>query len=294
MTHFLRSTGVTGLIVALIAAAVVAVSLARGSAPVSAVLTGPSAVASSILTEPSVKPSHPAGSSPAPAHPSTSPGPSGMPSSAGPSASAPPQTQQAQSPPGTGPASPSPSASPTFEPTSADLRAALLTAAQIPGGGFTVQSTATSLPVNTVAQCPALNELQSSADAEADISFSSSSLGPYISETLLQYSVPAAQAQIAQFAEVANSCSDMQFAIEGLDIDASLAVEPFPPFGDQTSALLLTADVLTLGGFVINGEIVGVRHGGTVIVISNVAYPPDTSLTPEVVSRALANVTARW
>jgi hypothetical protein len=117
-------------------------------------------------------------------------------------------------------------------------------------------------------------------------------VGPDISETLLQYPVSVAEMQMEQFAQVADECSSFAVTTHGLSIDVGIALEAFPSLGDQTLALRVSADVVT-DGITITGDVVAVRHEGTVMVVTNVALPLNSGLTRSVVAAAYANVAAR-
>ena len=114
-----------------------------------------------------------------------------------------------------------------------------------------------------------------------------------MSETLLQYSVSGAEAQMRQFAQVAQACASFPVATHRVSIAVSLSREAFPVFGNDTIAVRVTAN-LAKYRLSISADIVAVRHGGTVIVVTNVALPLDSGLTQSTMAAAYAKVAARW
>ena len=114
-----------------------------------------------------------------------------------------------------------------------------------------------------------------------------------MSETLLQYSVSGAEAQMRQFAQVAQTCASFPVATHRVSIAVSLSREAFPVFGNDTVAVRITAN-LAKYRLSISADVVAVRHGGTVIVVTNVALPLDSGLTQSTMAAAYAKVAARW
>jgi hypothetical protein len=169
-------------------------------------------------------------------------------------------------------------------PTQADLNAALLTAADLPDGPYTTQDASSSAGIAAFSECPALNDVQGDASEQAAAAFSAGPLGPEVSEDLLQYSVPVAERMLTQFDQVADTCHTLTATTGQYHIVFTVVVEPFAVSGDGTVALRVTAVIN--GTVPVVGEIVGVRLGGTVIVLTNFAYPSDTGLTPPIVATA--------
>ena len=82
-------------------------------------------------------------------------------------------------------------------------------------------------------------------------------------------------------------------SLGNLTVQVGVADEAFPAVGDQTAALRVTADVITVG-VTVSGDIVAVRHGGTVILVVNVALQVDSGLTRLVLDEAYRKVAASW
>jgi len=97
---------------------------------------------------------------------------------------------------------------------------------------------------------------------------------------------------------VANACPSFTVVIPTaslgkLTVQIGVADEAFPAVGDQTAALRVTADVITIG-VTVSGDIVAVRHGGTVILVVNVALQVDSGLTRSVLDEAYRKVATSW
>jgi len=141
--------------------------------------------------------------------------------------------------------------------------------------------------------CPFATVGQVNPAAQAQEAFSAGNSGPDISETLLQYPVSVAKGQLAQFAETANVCAIFSGNIQGTILRIAVTREAFHSFGDETVALSVSADVIRANNLTVNSDVVAVRQGGTVILITNAGIPLDTGLTRTLVSAAFARVAAR-
>ena len=142
--------------------------------------------------------------------------------------------------------------------------------------------------------CPFATVGQVNPTAQAVEAFTAGSSGPDISEALLQYPVSVAEGQMAQFAETAKVCSSFPASADGLVLKVTIASESFPTFGGDTVALRLSAIVIKANNQTINTDIVAVRHGGTIILITNAGVPLNTALTRTIVAEASAKVPSRW
>jgi len=295
--HFLRSPG--GLIAAVAVLIALGLSIAFGvqTHTVRPVASPSATPYTSLTSQPTPPP--PGSASPSPSATAPAKHPSPPPSTplmrkviATPDASSIPTVHGSPHPAG---GSPAPSATP-FVPSAADLQAALLTSGELPDGSYTVQPSDSAIGFGTltsVASCPQLTEGQSDLSAEQAVAYTAGQLGPDLSETLLQNSVSGARTQLAGFGQVARACGHFALTADGLKMDITLATEPFPVSGDQTVALRITVVVLEYG-VTINGDMVAVRHEGTVIVLTNVGYPLNSGLTESLTARAYAKVAARW
>jgi hypothetical protein len=170
----------------------------------------------------------------------------------------------------------------------------LLTTADLPGSGYSAQPSQSGGSLNSLAtECPELND-GPNPDAQAAASFKGGDYGPDISETLLQYSTSAAEAQISLFTEVAQSCNNLTFTADNLKFSVGITIESSPGLGDQSVELQINATLTADPSLVIGGDLVAIRHGGTVIVITNVGLPLDSPLTPVAASRAYTKAAALW
>jgi len=193
----------------------------------------------------------------------------------------------------TPPATPSPGG--PGVPTSAELRAALLTAGQIPGGTYTVMPSSSAIGTGSLGTCAALSAGGSGVTAQASVFYTAGQAGPYIEEALLQDSVSGAEQMVSALTVAAQSCGAIPLSVDGYDLLVTLQSEPSPPIGDQAAAVAV--DVRLSGGSVTLhvADIAAVRVGGTVIEVTNGGYPLDGALTAEVTSDAYDKVVAaRW
>jgi hypothetical protein len=188
------------------------------------------------------------------------------------------------------PAGPASSASPS----AADLRAALLTSAEVPGGHYTALSAGSGVGLSSLdGYCTALTGTPPGLGAEADATFSAGTLGPVAGETLMRFSPAAARHAMAQFAAVPRSCAAVSAKVSGLRVRISFAAVPPPALGDGTVALRAEIS-LTDYAVALHADLIAVRHHGTVIVVTNVEYPLNSRLTAAAASAAYAKVAARW
>ena len=179
-------------------------------------------------------------------------------------------------------------------PTAAELQAALLTLAELPNEGFQVEpSDSGTDPGSLLADCPFATVGQVSSIAQESETFSAGSTGPDISEMLLQYPVSVAKGQMEQFAETANTCSSFPVSYHGVVLKIDITREAFPSFGDDTVALRISADVISAHNLTVDSDVVVVRRGGTMILVTNAGIPLDTGLTRTMVAAAEAKVAAR-
>jgi hypothetical protein len=211
-------------------------------------------------------------------------------------------SQSATATPGTGrrtssSASPSPSVG---VPSQSQLEAALLTAPEV-GPTFTEQPEGSGISDNSLnTACPALADGANPSETaiRAFVADPDSTSITYVTEELLQYTASGAKAQLDQFAQVANACPSISAVIPTspfgkLTVEIGVADEAFPAVGDQTAAVRVTGDVVTLG-VTVSGDIVAVRQGGTVILVVNVAVQVNSGLTGSVVNNAYQKVAASW
>jgi enamine deaminase RidA (YjgF/YER057c/UK114 family) len=171
---------------------------------------------------------------------------------------------------------------------------ALLTAAELPGTGFTAQPAASSVGLASVKYCPALSAGQSGVSAQASESFTAGQTGPDVSEALLQDTVNGARQMLGAFATVASTCGNFSAEVDSIKLTITVGTVPFPAIGDQAVAVQVN---VTLTGYnvVISGDVVAIRHGGTVLVVTNVEYPTlDQGLTQDLAKAAYSKAKALW
>jgi hypothetical protein len=109
----------------------------------------------------------------------------------------------------------------------------------------------------------------------------------------VQFSVADARTMLAQFAEAPAACGTLNTTIATLRVQITVTRTAAPALGDQAVALQVNLDFVDLGGTV-SADLLVVRHGGTVIAVTNVEYPLQSRLTAAVADAAYAKVAARW
>jgi hypothetical protein len=197
------------------------------------------------------------------------------------------------------PAAPHPAAAP---PTAAELRSRLLTLADLPAGFVADPDTADANGVMSSADphCRAMIELMNSgghpagALATADASFTRSQFGPNIATGLAGFATPeAAQQLLAGVTEAMHTCTKLtETDKDGSSYDFLVAPLSFPATGDASGAIRVVTDVDDLPAQV---DIVLVRIGNTLLYVADTGFgstDTDPNLTQQVVSRAVAKVTA--
>jgi hypothetical protein len=179
-------------------------------------------------------------------------------------------------------------------PDQEQLQAALLTASQLPGGGYTVQPSSSAVGLGSLKYCPALSAGESGVSAQASQAFTAGSAGPDVSEGLFQDTVSGAEQMLGAFTTVPRTCGSFSTTVGTLQLAISVAAASFPSIGDQTAAVQVNVTLAAYNA-TIYADVVAIRHGGTVIVITNVQYPGlDQGLTAAVATAAYNKVAARW
>jgi hypothetical protein len=182
-------------------------------------------------------------------------------------------------------------------PSPAQLQKALIGVVNLPDIGFQEETLPSGSSVDTFAPCPyAANGPQPVEEADAGFTAGPSALDAItVVEALQQYPVNSAEEQLSQFAAIAASaCRDFTVDLEGLKVHVTLAHEAFPSYGNRTVALRLNATIINAGNLTFDSDLVAVRHGGTVIVITNTAQTQsfNATITRIAVSAAYKKVAA--
>jgi hypothetical protein len=178
-------------------------------------------------------------------------------------------------------------------PTAAGLRAALLTAGGLPSG-YVAQPvpSGSSAGNSSTTSCPALASDPASA-ASAAVALVNAGSGSGVGELLML--VPAADAarDMARYAALPTSCQTFSAAISGLQVTFRAAPLAVTVLGDQTTATRFTGNVANAGD-AITEDIVAIRRGRILMVITCSGVAPSTAFTERVAREAYAAVAARW
>jgi hypothetical protein len=191
------------------------------------------------------------------------------------------------------PPTPSPTPAP---PTAADLKARVLTQADMPSGFVADDDTsdADGVMSSTEPDCRSMTDLMNSqghpagARAWAEASFSRSQFGPNIATGLAGFASPeAAQELLASVTQAMRSCTKItETDKDGSSYDFLVTPLAFPPAGDASAAIRVVADVDDLPAQV---DLVLVRVGDTLLYVADTNFgSADPDLTQQVVTRAVA------
>jgi len=178
-------------------------------------------------------------------------------------------------------------------PTAADLRAALLTAADLPAG-YSAQPVSDSGPGDSsLSGCPALTSDPAGVSDQAAVNLTGPGSSLSVSETLMQLTVKDAAKAMASYAAMPASCGSFTGVVDTFPVAFSTAPLAVTAWGDQSTAVRITGNVLAVH-VLIYTDVVAVRHGGTLIVVMVVGLTPDTGFTGQIAGKAYAKVAARW
>lgn len=184
-------------------------------------------------------------------------------------------------------------------PTAAELKARLLTPADLPAGFVADDDTSDTEGVmsSTEPDCRDLTDLMNSqghpagALATADASFTRSQFGPNIATGLAGFATPeAAQRLLAGVTEAMHTCVRLtETDKDGSSYDFLVIPLPFPAIGDASGAIRVVTDIADLPAQV---DLVLVRVGSTLLYVADTGFgSTDPNLTRDVVTRAVAKVT---
>jgi hypothetical protein len=183
-------------------------------------------------------------------------------------------------------------------PTAAELKARLLTPADLPAGFVADDDTSDTEGVmsSTEPDCRDLTDLMNSqghpsgALAAADVSFTRSQFGPTVATGLAGFATPgAAQKLLSSVTEAMRDCTKLtETDKDGSTYDFLVAPLSVPPAGDASAAIRVAADVDDVSAQV---DLVLVRVGSTLLYVADTDFGGgDPGLTEQVVTRAVAKV----
>lgn len=177
-------------------------------------------------------------------------------------------------------------------PTEAEARAALLTSADVPSGWQAGESGDDNPSSARCEEFEALNDHKPAAEAEA--SFAAGRTGPFVEHRVLAFAdVAAAERHMTLFDEAVRACA----SFGGNGGTGSFTSTSAPDLGDAASAVSLQARAT---GLELDGEIVAVRRGRAVSVLTQIAArianlggaELDSGLTAELTRKAAAKLQA--
>lgn len=177
-------------------------------------------------------------------------------------------------------------------PTAAELTAALLTPADLPGS-FTTQSlSGGGLGDDALSGCPTLTTDPPGVRASVGSLLAGSDGTTFIGDTLQQLAPADVVGAMNRYAALPSACRTFSGKISGQNITLHTASLAFPGFGSRTVAVAVTFSLPGLG--TISEDFVIVQYKDTLIGVVSQGLPTDTALTREAVSNAVKKVAARW
>lgn len=199
------------------------------------------------------------------------------------------------------PAARQPAAPSATAPTAADLKARLLTPADLPAGFVADDDTADTSDTEGVMSssepgCRDLTDVMNSrghpagALVSADASFTRSQFGPTIATGLAGFATPeAAQKLLTSVTEAMRDCTKLtETDKDGSTYDFLVAPLSVPPAGDASAAIRVAADVDDVSAQV---DLVLVRVGSTLLYVADTDFGgSDPELTGQVVTRAVEKI----
>ena len=174
--------------------------------------------------------------------------------------------------------------------TQGNLRAALLTARDLPPGYSAQPVSGAGLGSSSITGCPALVNNPNGVSASATVALSDAATGSTVIESLLQMSSQAdATAGIAAFATMPTSCRSFSTSVDGFNITLGAAPLRVPAVGDQTTAARMTGTISGTAA-TIYIDVVVTRHASTLMEILCLGLTADTAFTQHVVHEAYGPV----
>jgi hypothetical protein len=178
-------------------------------------------------------------------------------------------------------------------PTTAQLKAALLTSSDLPAGYTATTVSGSGLADSSLSGCPALVSDPPGVSASAAVNLTDKPTGSSVSETLLQLPAADADKAMAGFAAIPANCRSFSGQLDTYKVTFSAAPLAVTALGDQTTSSRLTGKISNVPASIYVDFIV-VRHVSTLIVISVVGLSASTAFTERIAGTAYNAVAARW
>jgi hypothetical protein len=179
-------------------------------------------------------------------------------------------------------------------PASDDLRAALLGAADIPGGGFTPVSVASShtgkvsIGGGSFPGCPALEPMTTDETVSAAVTYAKGAIGPYLTHAVVRFPAGQATGAIRSLRSTVEGCKSFEQQLAGISVTFALAATPTADgLGEEAVGLRMTGS--TDIGISVTADIVAVRRGDYVIWLNDTTIGTD----PAGLAAGLAPAAAR-
>lgn len=162
-----------------------------------------------------------------------------------------------------------------------DLRAALLTGADIPGGGFTPVAVATShngkvsIGGGSFPGCPALEPMTTDETVSSAVTFAKGAMGPYLTHAVVRFPSGQATQALRALAGTVEGCKRFSQQLAGINVTFTLAATQTPAgLGEEAVGLRMTGS--TDIGISVTADIVAARRGDYVIWLNDTSIGTDS------------------
>ncbi|GAA3289546.1 hypothetical protein Dvina_22560 [Dactylosporangium vinaceum] len=184
--------------------------------------------------------------------------------------------------------------------TTDDLRAALLSDADIPGGGFTPVAVATShngkvsIGGGSFPGCPALEPMTTDQTVSAAVTYAKGAMGPYLTDAVVRFPAGQATEALKALRSTTTDCKSFEQQLAGITVRFTLAATSLPAgLGDEAVGLRMTGT--TDIGVSVTADIVAARRGDYVLWLNDTAIGTDSaglaaSLAPAAAKRCTASL----
>ncbi|WP_433075121.1 hypothetical protein ACQP1P_28620 [Dactylosporangium sp. CA-052675] len=163
-----------------------------------------------------------------------------------------------------------------------DLRAALLTDADIPGGGFTPVAVASShngkvsIGGGSFPGCPALEPMTTDETVSAAVTYARGAMGPYLTHAVVRFPAGQATGAIQALPSTVEGCKSFEQQLAGINVRFTLsATQPPAGLGEESVGLRMTGS--TDIGISVTADIVAARRGDYVIWLNDTSIGTDSS-----------------
>lgn len=160
----------------------------------------------------------------------------------------------------------------THAQTSEDLRPALLTPADLPGGFLPIAAAGNDDGTVTIGGnfpgCPSLEPLTGEGTTAAAVTYSKGVVGPYLTDALVHFPAGTAVTALDRLSAAVTTCKSFSQELAGIAVRFTLAPTQVPAaLGDRAFGVRMIGD--TDLGITVTADIVAVRRGDYVLWLND-------------------------